>query len=212
LDAYIGPQEGKTYVYSTERLGGEKAAPVTVAAVAGRDKNSRVTCSPASVSEYSQELRSKGARPVVSKIEIRDGAIVSLRGRTETTLLREPVRPGPQLWQNRQSAVLPNGKRTTTVFHCGIAEIGNHSVFGQIRNTVSVQCVAAGPTGGIQTSTTYAQGLGAIEDTTEFSDSTGATPDQKIRHALIEIRDGADECAALVQTLSGADDSKAATK
>jgi len=200
LRAYLGPQVGKTYVYDIEETGRGKISRTTVASADVQDKDSRVTCSPASTAEFPADLRKPGAQPLVSELEIKDGAIVSRRGKVETILLRAPLHPGPDLWQNRQSAVLPGGLRQNTIMHCGIAETGKRSVLGQTRAAVTVQCAGQNPPGSVLTSSTYADGIGLVQETTELTDNK-----QKLigryRQVLAEIRIGSDSCTALVKSL-----------
>jgi hypothetical protein len=200
LQTYLGPQPGKTYVYTVEGPEGEKVSSVTVAGVEGQGADSRVTCSPASPAEYSKELRDRGAKPIISKLEIKDGTLVSMHGSIKATLLRTPLRPGPELWQNRQTVVMPGGARHTTVLQCGISEIGRGNVLGQERSTVTVQCAGKSSAGSVLTSSTYAEGLGLIEETTQFSDND-LKPAGKFRQVLAEIREGAHACAALVNAV-----------
>jgi len=198
---YLGPQPGKTYVYEVTGPKEKKALPITVASAPGQNSHLRMTCSPASAAEYPKELQDRGAQPVISKLEVEDGAIVAIRGGGKSTLLRAPLRPSSELWENRQTAVVSGGKRITTVFQCGISEIGRREVLGHDRSTVSVQCLGKNSAGSLLTSTTYAEGVGIVEETTESSDrnmkSTG-----KYKEVLSEIRDGADSCAALIKSVS----------
>src|SRR5581483_10300141 len=168
LRAYLGPQVGKTYVYDIEETGRGKISRTTVASADVQDKDSRVTCSPASTAEFPADLRKPGAQPLVSELEIKDGAIVSRRGKVETILLRAPLHPGP--------------------------------VLGQTRAAVTVQCAGQNPPGSVLTSSTYADGIGLVQETTELTDNK-----QKLigryRQVLAEIRIGSDSCTALVKSL-----------
>jgi hypothetical protein len=200
LRDFLGPMQGKTYVYTQSVSGEDHQTSVTVAGAGAQDANSVITCSPASASEYPENIRKLGARPVLSKLEITESSLISVRGRNRSILLELPLHPGPKTWDNVQMAVLPNGKRSTTRLHCGIASVQTASVLGVPHTTISVQCMAAEKYGEMKVTSTYAAGVGPIETITEYLDDAGKSAGT-IRLELKDIREGASECEAAAKSV-----------
>jgi hypothetical protein len=198
LREFLGPTQGKTYVYAQSASGEDQSTLVTVAGAEAKDANSVITCSPASVSEFPDNLRKLGATPVLSTLEVTESSLISVRGHNRSVLLQLPLHPGPTTWDNVQKAVLPNGKRSTTTLHCGIASAGTASVFGEPRATISVECIAKVSSGEMKVTSTYAAGIGPFETTTEYLDNAGKSAGT-LRLDLKEIRDGASECQAAAE-------------
>ncbi|MFZ0006947.1 MAG: hypothetical protein WAK94_01765 [Steroidobacteraceae bacterium] len=196
LVEYLGPKDGQTYVYSVSGDQNSDLKQVTVAGVA-KSKNELLTCSPASATEYPDEVRKLGARPVVARVMVHDDAIVSTRGGNTTTLLKLPLAAHAAHWTNHQVATLPDGARRETILRCGISSIAKRSVLGTERTTVTVKCSSTDH--GITTATTYAEGLGPVEEDTEaFQEGKSVGV---LKRQLTAVRDGAQECAALAGTL-----------
>ena len=116
LVEYLGPKDGQTYVYSVSGDQNSDLKQVTVAGVA-KSKNELLTCSPASATEYPDEVRKLGARPVVARVMVHDDAIVSTRGGNTTTLLKLPLAAHAAHWTNHQVATLrtARGERRSCV-------------------------------------------------------------------------------------------------
>jgi hypothetical protein len=204
LAAYLGPKDGQTYVYSLSGDENSKLKQVTVAGVAGKD--GLLTCSPASAAEYPDEARKLGARPVVARISVRDDAMVSTHGGISTTLLKLPLTPNASHWTNHQVANLPGGVRKQTTLSCGISSVAKGSVLGVERNTVAVTCASEDQ--GVKTVTTYAEGVGPIEEDMEALSGDGRSVGLLTRK-LTAVQSGVAECAALVaQKPAGSDPAK----
>jgi len=86
---------------------------------------------------------------------------------------------------------------------CGIVDVGSRIAFGKLRSTVTVECRGKSPAGEVVTTTTYAAEIGPLEEISEVTDSTRKSIG-RLRRTLAEMRDGADECAALIASLSKA--------
>jgi hypothetical protein len=198
LVEYVGPKDGQTYVYSVSGDQNSNLKQVTVAGVA-KSKDELLTCSPASAAEYPEEVRKLGARPVVARVTVHDDAIVSTRGGNTSTLLKLPLAANAAHWTNHQVATLPDGARRETILRCGISSIAKRSVLGTERTTVTVTCSSTDH--GITSATTYAEGLGPVEEDTE-----AFMPDGKsagvLKRQLTAVRDGVGECATLTSTLA----------
>jgi hypothetical protein len=197
LAEYLGPKDGQTYVYSI--TGDEKSSlkQVTVAGIA-KSKDELLTCSPASAAEYPEELRKLNAHPVVARVVVRDDTIVSTHGGITATLLKLPLAVNAAHWTNHQVATLPDGARRETTLRCGISSVAKRSVLGVERATVTVKCATADKS--VTTATTYAQGLGPVEEDTEaFQEGKSVGV---LKRQLTAVRDGAEECAGLASRLS----------
>jgi hypothetical protein len=101
----------------------------------------------------------------LARVTVRDNAIVSTHGGITTTLLKLPLKPNGATWTNRQVATLPGGARKVTTLRCGIMSVAKRSVLGVERLTVTVTCASTDH--GITTATTYAEGVGPVEEDME---------------------------------------------
>jgi hypothetical protein len=197
LAEYLGPKDGQTYVYILSGDQNSNLKQVTVAGVA-KSKDELLTCSPASAAEYPEEVRKLGARPVVARVVVRDNAIMSTHGGITTTLLKLPLAAHGATWMNSQVATLPDGARRETTLRCGISSVDKRSVLGTERKAVTVRCTS--PDHGVTTTTTYAEGLGPVEEDTEVFNHDGKSAGV-LKRQLTAVRDGAGECASLAGTL-----------
>jgi hypothetical protein len=199
LADYLGPAVGKTFVYSVTGDADSSLTQITVAGGESRNRDELVTCSPAIAAEYPKEIRKLGGQPVISRIVIRDGAIVSTRGGTRTILLKSPLAIKSRTWTNRQSESLSGGVRTETIFSCGISSVDKTLVLGVERETVTVTCSTGTTDQRVITAVTYAKGLGPIEEDTETY--TGSKAIGVLKRQLTAIRDDAGECASRVHRI-----------
>jgi hypothetical protein len=195
LADYVGPKGGQTYVYSVTSDNDASATKTTLAGVT-LTNNELVTCSPASVADYPEEIRKLNPRPILSRIVVRGDAITSTRGKATTTLLKEPLAVSGATWTNRQIATVPSGVRDVTVLTCGVSSVGTRDVLGVERKTVTVECTGGEANRRFNQLVTYAKDVGPIEDDTEVLTNDGKSAGM-LKRTLTTIRDGAEECMRL---------------
>jgi len=196
LHAFLGPPPNQTAVITETDSSANQTKSTTVASVA-LGSGAIATCSPATQDELPEELRQRGARPIIARLEIRDDELVStLHGRTRT-LLKAPLRVGAPGWLGPTSILMGNADTDEAPLECKVADRLSREILGEVRDVIVVRC--EGRTGGVDAliAQEFASGIGMTVERTELRDSVSDFH-SVIERRVVAIQTSNAECAAHV--------------